>query len=190
MKLRRGRVLDSAASCEEVVRSARGGWAAGTTVTATHLAPDPIQLHIIAQPAAAGQDLTCGSIKLPVKTSTATHHFSVLRRAGVLHQYYTRKSRMNVLRRADMEAAFPGFLTSVIAATAGILAHWFSSSSAGIGPLLGSCTSGWFRYGPGSGEGRSVRPSHRDPKSPLSMPPMAFRKGRVGASSAAQRVAT
>ena len=39
-KVRHGRLLDSAGTFEEIVRSARGGWATGTTVTATHLAPD------------------------------------------------------------------------------------------------------------------------------------------------------
>jgi len=40
LKLRRGEVLDMGSSFEDLVRSARGGWAAGTTVTATHQAPD------------------------------------------------------------------------------------------------------------------------------------------------------
>jgi DNA-binding transcriptional ArsR family regulator len=75
---------------------------------------DPIRLSIIAQLAAADHDLSCGAIELPIKTSTATHHFTALRRAGLLHQYYTGTSRMNVLRRQDMERVFPGFLTSVI----------------------------------------------------------------------------
>jgi DNA-binding transcriptional ArsR family regulator len=78
---------------------------------------DPIRLSIIAQLATAKQDLNCGAIELPIKTSTATHHFTALRRAGVLHQYYVGTTRMNVLRRQDMEQAFPGFLPSVIAAT-------------------------------------------------------------------------
>jgi DNA-binding transcriptional ArsR family regulator len=77
---------------------------------------DPIRLSIVAQLAAAEQDLSCGAIELPVKTSTATHHFTALRRAGVLHQYYAGTSRMNALRRQDMEQAFPGFLNAVIAA--------------------------------------------------------------------------
>jgi DNA-binding transcriptional ArsR family regulator len=77
---------------------------------------DPIRLSIITQLAAADHDLSCGTIPLPVSMSTATHHFTALRRAGVLHQYYAGTSRMNVLRRQDMETAFPGFLDSVIAA--------------------------------------------------------------------------
>ncbi|WP_146149399.1 hypothetical protein [Kineococcus rhizosphaerae] len=39
-KVRHGQLLDTAATFEELVRSARGGWATGTTVIATHLAPD------------------------------------------------------------------------------------------------------------------------------------------------------
>ena len=39
-KKRRGQVIDMASSFDVLVRSARGGWAAGTTVTATHQAPD------------------------------------------------------------------------------------------------------------------------------------------------------
>ncbi|WP_432502258.1 hypothetical protein [Kineococcus arenarius] len=56
-KRRRGRVLDVAASFDALVRSARGGWAAGTTVTATHRAPDghPVVLD------APGQGSTCAS---------------------------------------------------------------------------------------------------------------------------------
>ena len=39
-KRRRGQVVDVASSFDVLVRSGRGGWAAGTTVTAMHQAPD------------------------------------------------------------------------------------------------------------------------------------------------------
>lgn len=77
---------------------------------------DPVRLRIITQLAGSDRELSCGSIDLPIQTSTATHHFTALRRAGILHQYYAGTSRMNVLRRDDMELAFPGFLDAVIAA--------------------------------------------------------------------------
>ncbi|WP_328291831.1 hypothetical protein OG218_03595 [Kineococcus sp. NBC_00420] len=67
VKLRRGRVLDSAGSFEEIVRSARGGWAAGTTVTATHLAPDrhPVLLLEAAVGAGGGAEYgaRCGATR-------------------------------------------------------------------------------------------------------------------------------
>lgn len=58
----------------------------------------------------------CGC--LPVHPSTATHHFTALRQAGVIHQYYAGTSRMNVLRRDDLNAAFPGLLRAVLSAAA------------------------------------------------------------------------
>ena len=79
---------------------------------------DPMRLSILRQLADAEDALSCGAIELPVKASTATHHFTALRQAGVLHQYYVGTSRMNLLRVDDMEQAYPGFLPSVIAATA------------------------------------------------------------------------
>lgn len=79
---------------------------------------DPVRLSILRQLANADDALSCGAIELPVKASTATHHFTALRQAGVLHQYYVGTSRMNLLRVDDMEAAYPGFLPSVIAGAA------------------------------------------------------------------------
>ena len=76
---------------------------------------DPIRLSIIRQLAGADGALSCSAIELPVKASTATHHFTALRQAGVLHQYYVGTSRMNVLRADDVEHVYPGFLPSVIA---------------------------------------------------------------------------
>lgn len=76
---------------------------------------DPIRLSIVRQLAEADAAISCGAIELPVKASTATHHFTALRQAGVLHQYYVGTSRMNLLRIDDMEQVYPGFLPSVIA---------------------------------------------------------------------------
>lgn len=61
----------------------------------------------------ADTELSCGAIELPIKASTATHHFTALPQAGVLHQYSIGTLRMNVLRTDDMEQAFPGFLTAL-----------------------------------------------------------------------------
>ena len=75
---------------------------------------DPVRMSILKQLANAEEALSCGVIELPIKASTATHHFTALRQAGVLHQYYVGTSRMNLLRLDDMERAYPGFLPSVI----------------------------------------------------------------------------
>ncbi|WP_405360984.1 hypothetical protein [Kitasatospora sp. NBC_00085] len=43
--------------------------------------------HLRADVYAAAEDLACGTIELPVRKSTATHHFHVLREAGLIRQY-------------------------------------------------------------------------------------------------------
>lgn len=79
---------------------------------------DPVRRSIVAQLAAAGEPLRCGSFDLPVARSTSTHHFAVLRDAGIIHQYYVGTSRMNVLRRDDLEHTLPGLLDACLNATA------------------------------------------------------------------------
>jgi DNA-binding transcriptional ArsR family regulator len=75
---------------------------------------DPVRRSIVTQLDAAGEDVKCGALDMPVSKSTATHHFKVLREAGVIRQYYVGTSRMNALRRAEMNEAFPGLLDALI----------------------------------------------------------------------------
>ncbi|GLW10141.1 transcriptional regulator [Microtetraspora sp. NBRC 13810] len=76
---------------------------------------DPVRRSIVSQLDAAGEDRACGSFDMPVSKSTATHHFKVLREAGLIRQYYVGTSRMNALRRAEMDEAFPGLLDALTA---------------------------------------------------------------------------
>lgn len=55
-------------------------------------------------------DQACSTFELPVSKSTATHHFRVLREAGVIRQEYQGTAIMNTLRWEDLEARFPGLL--------------------------------------------------------------------------------
>ena len=50
--------------------------------------------------------------------STLTHHFRVLREAGVISQEIAGTSKLNTLRREDLDARFPGLLDAVLAADA------------------------------------------------------------------------
>ncbi|MDE3129563.1 MAG: helix-turn-helix transcriptional regulator, partial [Acidobacteriota bacterium] len=50
--------------------------------TVLHALSDPVRLRIVAQ-LADGGERTCGSLDLPVAKSTCSHHFRVLREAGV-----------------------------------------------------------------------------------------------------------
>ncbi|MFF9852338.1 ArsR/SmtB family transcription factor [Streptomyces litmocidini] len=77
---------------------------------------DPVRRRIVTELYAAGEDLACGTIELPVSKSTATHHFHVLREAGLIRQHYAGTSRMNTLRLEEFEERFPGLLRAVVAA--------------------------------------------------------------------------
>lgn len=76
---------------------------------------DPVRLGMVAALAEHDGDVPCGTFALPVGKSTASWHFRVLREAGVLHQYDRGTRRFNQLRRADLDARFPGLLDLVLA---------------------------------------------------------------------------
>src|ERR1700733_12569437 len=68
-----------------------------------HALSDPIRLKIVAGLAVEG-NRTCKSFDLPVTKSTCTHHFRVLREAGVIRQRLEGTTKLNTLRRDDLEA--------------------------------------------------------------------------------------
>ena len=80
-----------------------------------HALSDPIRLRIVAA-LAQGDERTCGSFELPVVKSTCTHHFRVLREAGVIRQRLEGTTRLNSLRRDDLDSRFPGLVDAVLAA--------------------------------------------------------------------------
>ena len=78
---------------------------------------DPVRLLIVrARYAEPGGERACGTFGLPVAKSTASHHFRVLREAGVIYQRAAGRERLTELRRGDLEARFPGLLASVVGA--------------------------------------------------------------------------
>src|SRR5918999_4181004 len=81
-----------------------------------HALSDPVRLRIVAALAGGDGEHTCGSFDVPVTKSTCTHHFKVLREAGVIHQRQEGTARLNALRSADLEARFPGLLATVLRA--------------------------------------------------------------------------
>jgi DNA-binding transcriptional ArsR family regulator len=76
---------------------------------------DPVRQRIVVA-LRAGDELSCKNIDLPVVKSTCTHHFRVLREAGVIRQRQEGTSRLNSLRRADLDTRFPGLLDAVLGA--------------------------------------------------------------------------
>jgi DNA-binding transcriptional ArsR family regulator len=75
-----------------------------------------VRLRIVAELARGDGECTCGSIDLPVTKSTCTHHFKVLREAGVIKQRQQGTTRLNMLRRDDLESRFPGLLETILTA--------------------------------------------------------------------------
>ncbi|MEV6235412.1 helix-turn-helix domain-containing protein [Lentzea sp. NPDC051838] len=76
---------------------------------------DPVRRMVVRQLARDGVK-GCGSFDTPVSDSTLTHHFNVLREAGVIRQHYRGTTKLNELREADLESRFPGLLTAVVTA--------------------------------------------------------------------------
>jgi DNA-binding transcriptional ArsR family regulator len=75
---------------------------------------DPVRRSIVRQLADSERDVACGTFEINVTRATSTHHFKVLRRAGVIWQHYEGTVKLNTLRRDDLERVFPGLLDTVI----------------------------------------------------------------------------
>lgn len=80
---------------------------------------DPVRLSIVCALADEHEDMACVAFDLPVSKSTSTHHFRVLREAGIIRQYYAGTARKSSLRTDDLEERFPGLLPSVLNAERG-----------------------------------------------------------------------
>jgi DNA-binding transcriptional ArsR family regulator len=80
-----------------------------------HALSDPTRLCIVAA-LASGEERTCKSFELPVTKSTCTHHFRVLREAGVIRQRLVGTTKLNSLRRSELDTRFPGLLEAVLGA--------------------------------------------------------------------------
>lgn len=85
-----------------------------------HALSDPMRLQVVRYLAGLpeGAEAPCSAIELAVSKSTSTHHFRVLREAGVISQVYRGTAKMNALRRRDLDELFPGLLDSVLRADA------------------------------------------------------------------------
>jgi DNA-binding transcriptional ArsR family regulator len=81
-----------------------------------HALSDPQRLQIVRELARDSAPRPCGTIALGVTKSTMTHHFRVLREAGVIRQERAGTTKLTVLRREDLDARFPGLLDAVLSA--------------------------------------------------------------------------
>jgi DNA-binding transcriptional ArsR family regulator len=78
---------------------------------------DPTRIEIVTLLAKAGKKLTCGEVDLNRPKSSMSHHFKILRSAGLVETVIEGTEHMNSLRLDEIEKKFPGVLSSVIKAS-------------------------------------------------------------------------
>ncbi|WP_218043574.1 ArsR/SmtB family transcription factor [Paramicrobacterium fandaimingii] len=71
---------------------------------------DPTRLTIVQTLLEEPDGLACGAFPVDVAASTLSHHFKVLRLAGLIHQEERGTRRWTTLRQHDLEAWSPGIL--------------------------------------------------------------------------------
>jgi DNA-binding transcriptional ArsR family regulator len=80
-----------------------------------HALSDPTRMTIV-QTLRATPERACGTFPVDVAPSTLTHHFRVLREAGVIRQREDGNRRWTALRGEDLETRFPGVLDAIVTA--------------------------------------------------------------------------
>lgn len=79
-----------------------------------HALSDPFRLEVVRRLAVEGE-ASCQALEGDRPKSSVSHHFRVLREAGLIRTRNEGASRMNALRREDIERRFPGLLSCVLA---------------------------------------------------------------------------
>jgi len=83
--------------------------------TALAALADPVRISLVRELAGSAEwSRSCGSFDVPVGKAALSHHFAVLRGAGLVEQRDEGPRRVNRLRRAEFEARFPGLLDLVL----------------------------------------------------------------------------
>jgi DNA-binding transcriptional ArsR family regulator len=75
---------------------------------------DPVRLGIVRQLDREGE-ATCNSLNGERPKSSMSHHFRVLREAGLIQTRNDGTTHLNTLRRAEIDQLFPGLLAVVLA---------------------------------------------------------------------------
>jgi len=78
---------------------------------------DPCRLAIVRQLLQSkGRALACNEVELDIAKATRSHHFDVLRAAGIIFTEMDGTKCMTSVRRAELDKRFPGLLKLVSAA--------------------------------------------------------------------------
>jgi DNA-binding transcriptional ArsR family regulator len=81
--------------------------------TVLYALSDQIRLEIVKRLARQGEQ-SCSTIELPIPSSTLSHHYKVLREAGVTHTRLEGTQRFISIRYDEMSTRFPGLLDVIL----------------------------------------------------------------------------
>jgi DNA-binding transcriptional ArsR family regulator len=77
---------------------------------------DPVRLEMVRRLSEAGESVACAQLYADINKSTASHHFKILREAGLTERVVVGGQTHQLLRTDAVEAALPGVLSAVVAA--------------------------------------------------------------------------
>ncbi|MFR9751811.1 ArsR/SmtB family transcription factor [Nocardia sp. 004] len=77
---------------------------------------DPVRLEMVRRLDNAGTAVRCGALYEAINKSTATHHFKILREAGITERLIVGGQTCQRLRIHDLESALPGLIPAIVAA--------------------------------------------------------------------------
>ncbi|MFC9896219.1 ArsR/SmtB family transcription factor [Nocardia sp. NPDC127579] len=77
---------------------------------------DPIRLEMIRRLSNTAAPVRCSALYDEINKSTASHHFKILRDAGLIERLVIDGQIHQRLRGADVDAALPGLLSAVVSA--------------------------------------------------------------------------
>lgn len=83
---------------------------------------DPVRLDIVRRLASVAE-ASCGDLDGGRPKSSMSHHFRVLRDAGLVRTQGVGTTHMNSLRREEIDRRFPGLLEAVLSAPVEMLAE-------------------------------------------------------------------
>ena len=78
---------------------------------------DPVRLEMVRRLDREGTPVACADLYDSVSKSTASHHFKVLREAGLTERLTISGKTHQSLRLDDLEGSFPGVVSSILAAS-------------------------------------------------------------------------
>jgi DNA-binding transcriptional ArsR family regulator len=86
-------------------------------VTVLHALADPVRLELIRELSRDPDPKTCAvdAYDIEITAPTLSHHWRVLREAGLTTTLVEGRKRWVEIRRDDIEARFPGLLPAVLA---------------------------------------------------------------------------